>query len=93
MNNSEKLDKKTHIRRCHICGTVNENQNEFVKKCDSCGKSLVPFLFFDDKNDFDPALRAKASRIDLDNDRLKSGSLYDHLKSQYPPLWGITVYW
>lgn len=93
MKNNKNLDKKIHIRRCHICGTVNEKKNDSVKKCHSCGKVLAPFMFFDDKIDFDPALKVEHKTLDLDNMRLKSGSYYEHMKSQYPPLWGLTVYW
>ena len=93
MSNNKNFDNKIHIRRCHICGKVNEKKNSFVKKCSGCGKALAPFMFFDDKTDFDPACRVTSGLIDLDNVRLKSGSLYDHMKTQYPPLWGITVYW
>ncbi|OFZ29015.1 MAG: hypothetical protein A2622_13050 [Bdellovibrionales bacterium RIFCSPHIGHO2_01_FULL_40_29] len=84
---------KIHIRRCHVCSTVNEQENDFVTKCDGCGKSLAPFMFFDERNEFDPSCRVTAGNMNIDEVRLKSGSLYDHMKSQYPPLWGITVYW
>ena len=93
MKNSQNLNKKIHIRRCHICGNVNEKKKDFVTKCTSCGKVLAPFMFFDDKNDFDPANKITIKTIDLDNARHKAGSLYEHLKSQYPPLRGLTVYW
>ena len=93
MKNGQNLNNKIHIRRCHICGNVNEKKKVFVKKCNACGKVLAPFMFFDDKFDFDPAKKQDTSKIDLDSPRHKTGSLYEHLKSQYPPLWGLTVYW
>ena len=93
MKNSQNLNNKIHIRRCHVCGNVNQKKKDFVKKCTSCGKALAPFMFFDEKNDFDPTFKVDAKTIDLDDVRLKSGSLYEHMKTQYPPLWGITVYW
>ncbi len=93
MNNNENFDKKLYIRRCHICGSVTEKDSGCVKKCESCGKALAPFMFFDEKNDFDPIFKIEAKTIDLEDLRLKSGSLYEHMKTQYPPLRGITVYW
>lgn len=84
---------KIHIRRCHICSTVNEQLGSPVKKCDGCGKFLAPFMFFDERNELDPVLKISVDNMNIDDARLKSGSLYEHLKSQYPPLWGITVYW
>ena len=85
--------KKIHIRRCHICSTVNEQKGDPVKKCTGCGKCLAPFIFFDERNELDPTAMPPPSNTNIDELRLKSGTLYEHMKSQYPPLWGITVYW
>ena len=40
--------KVSHIRRCHVCGTVNESENSAVHKCGSCGKHLATFYYFDE---------------------------------------------
>ncbi len=84
---------KIHIRRCHVCSTVNEQVKDPVTKCNGCGKHLVPFMFFDERSEFDPNIQALNLNMNIDEVRPKSGSLYEHMKSQYPPLWGITVYW
>lgn len=43
-------DKDTlfHVRRCHICGTVNELENQAVRQCRCCGKHLAPFYYYDE---------------------------------------------
>ena len=89
INNKSKI----HIRRCHVCSSVNEQVDKPVIKCTGCGKSLAPFMFFDERHEFDPSLQVYLGNVNVDEVRLKSGSLYEHMKSQYPPLWGITVYW
>ena len=38
----------THIRRCHICGGINESPETVVTKCDHCGKTMAPFYFFNE---------------------------------------------
>lgn len=38
----------THIRRCHVCGTVNESEGSAVQKCSDCGKHLAPFYYFEE---------------------------------------------
>jgi hypothetical protein len=40
--------QKLHIRRCHLCGGISENEGSAVTKCGHCGKSMAPFYFFDD---------------------------------------------
>ncbi len=85
--------RKIHVRRCHVCSAVNEHIGSPVIKCDGCGKFLAPFMFFDERNDLDPRKNVPAENMNIDEVRLKAGTLYEDLKSQYPPLWGITVYW
>lgn len=79
-------DKAIHIRRCHVCGHTEEVENELVSHCSSCGKILVPFLFFNEK------AALGLDKIDSRH-RPKSNDWRQRLKTQYPPLWGITVYW
>ncbi|MFZ3229760.1 MAG: hypothetical protein WA160_06120 [Pseudobdellovibrio sp.] len=83
---------KIHIRRCHICHTVNEQKDSLVDKCTGCGKTLAPFMFFDEK--------AELGLTEVDSNeahetrmRLKSGNWGESLSSRYPPIWGLAVYW
>ena len=58
MNRTRKLKLKSksaasvsqcvHIRRCHVCGGMNESPETVVTKCDHCGKSMAPFYFFNE---------------------------------------------
>ncbi|MBC7742904.1 MAG: hypothetical protein H7061_11955 [Bdellovibrionaceae bacterium] len=79
-------EKAIHIRRCHLCGSINEIEAAVVIKCHSCGKHFAPFLFFDEK---------AAMGIEVDHPEVRSlGADWQHLlKNQYPPLWGLAVYW
>lgn len=87
-----KQEVKIHIRRCHICQTVNEMTNNLVDKCTGCGKTLAPFMFFDEKAELG---LTPINAIDAHEDRMrqKSGNWGDSLSSKYPPLWGLAVYW
>lgn len=38
--------KVSHIRCCHVCGTVNQAVDSAIRKCCQCGKHLAPFYFF-----------------------------------------------
>ena len=72
------MDNKTshdqyvlHIRRCHICSSVTEIENNKIDRCSSCGKYLAPFVFCNEPSDM-------------------VGQL---LKPDYPPIYGISLYW
>ena len=75
-----KVMKVSHIRRCHVCGTVNEAEGSAINKCGQCGKYLAPFYFFDE------------NRLDgiADNglhlSEIKNATLTH-------PIWGISTYW
>lgn len=79
-----------HFRRCHICSTINEQSEKLVDHCSSCGKAFAPFVFFDEKKALGitdlspehPAKKASSYKIT----RLAT-------ESNYPPIWGLTVYW
>lgn len=77
---SESPKKVTHIRRCHICGTVNEAESSAVHFCHSCGKHLAPFYYFDE---------SKLDGIEVD----KLFSSKNKKAKSYRPLWGISCYW
>ena len=87
------LEASLHVRRCHICGNVNETELALVDKCGQCGKYFAPFVFFDEKAALGLSDKPQADVAAIMNNRLKSNEGQHQLKSQYPPLWGITVYW
>lgn len=37
-----------HIRRCHVCGATHSLENQKIKQCKVCGKSLPSALFYDE---------------------------------------------
>ena len=84
-----------HIRRCHICGCVNEEAQSQVLKCNQCGKYFAPFVFFDENLIQDYAVhKNQLNQIKLDNDMTpKKSSKESILAECYPPLWGFTSYW
>ena len=89
----KKLDASVHVRRCHICGAVNEIENALVDQCGQCGKFFAPFVFFDEKGALGIDFKVKDDSSSIVNNRLKSNEWHKEIKTQYPPLWGITVYW
>ena len=39
------MGQQIYIRRCHICGGVNEAPTTSIDKCQHCQKHLAPFYF------------------------------------------------
>jgi hypothetical protein len=84
MGRKEFVAAKVHVRRCHVCGEVNEAENSLVSECKFCGKHLPSFSFFDEslamglKTPEQAASEYKSSALPL---------------REYPPLTGVTVYW
>lgn len=37
--------KKLLIKKCHVCGHINESQSE-LEKCDKCNKGFLPLNYF-----------------------------------------------
>ncbi len=78
------MGRKVHVRRCHICGEVNEADGHLVEECSHCGKKLPAFFYFDEslamglKTPEQAASEYKSSALPL---------------REYPPLMGISVYW
>ncbi len=72
-----------NIRRCHICDTVTESQNGEVDRCQGCNKSLTPFFFCESVYTSEIKELSKAIFT----------SKNSGLKSIYPPLLGIALYW
>lgn len=87
------LESPLHIRRCHVCGAVNETESALVDKCHQCGKFFAPFVFFDEKAALGLVEPAKDDAASVVTNRLRSNDWHHRIKTQYPPLWGITVYW
>jgi hypothetical protein len=76
-----------HIRRCHICNKTSESEQGKIERCESCGKYLAPFVFCSDPSD----------SVEL-NPRTESATYASpnpgsFLKSEYPPIYGISLYW
>lgn len=46
MNTLEQdTNKKIIIKKCHVCGKINESHQE-VQKCGGCAKSFLPLNYF-----------------------------------------------
>ncbi|MGE0634379.1 MAG: hypothetical protein AB7O96_18330 [Pseudobdellovibrionaceae bacterium] len=73
--------KVIHIRRCHVCGEVNESEHGTVHKCENCGKHLAPFYYFDE---------SKCIPLGDALDSEKSEAKQD---SYYNPIWGLSAFW
>lgn len=65
-----------HYRRCHVCGAVTEREVK-IERCDTCGKSVVPFFFFDD------------TKVPPPEDR----QLKKRFEGEMRPVLGLTAYW
>lgn len=78
------MGSKVHVRRCHVCGEVNEAKGELVHDCGHCGKHLAPFYYFNEKRAMNLISQEEADK------EYKSSAL--PLKD-YPLLWGLSVYW
>ena len=75
---------KTHLRRCHVCGSVTECSGNLVNKCGECGKHLPSYYYFDE------LLAMGLKTIEEAAGEYRSSAL--PLK-EYPPLTGLSVYW
>ena len=72
------MKKPIHYRRCHLCGTLNQQTERKVESCSCCGKHLCQFFYFDDRLTgvhCDTALRPL------------------QLAGEFSPIKGLTVYW
>lgn len=77
---SPQILKVSHVRRCHVCGTVNEAEGSVIVKCSKCRKHLAPFYFFDE------------SKLEGVSD---NGLLMSEVKTSQTtvPIWGLSMYW
>lgn len=78
------MASKVHVRRCHVCGEISEAQGRLVSACQNCGKHLAPFYYF---NELQAMNLISAEEADKE---YKSSALPHR---EYPPLWGLSVYW
>jgi len=79
-----------HFRRCHLCGVLNEKSDQLVDRCSSCRKAFAPFVFFDEKK----ALGISDDSLDSPAKKASSYKITRlATESNYPPIWGLTVYW
>lgn len=70
----------THIRRCHVCGAVNESENAAIHKCSHCGKHLAPFYYFDE------------SKLEGLEEAAPHLSVWKKAQN-FNPIWGLSTYW
>ncbi len=77
-------DDNTHIhfRRCHICGHLTDQELGLVETCSGCGKVLAPMFYFDER-------RALGLKSEIDIERMTTSLP----RQEYPPIFGLTVYW
>ncbi len=76
-----------HIRRCHICNKISESETQKIERCEACGKYLAPFMFCNDPSD-----NAETASVVQDRTRT-SQAPKSFLKTEYPPILGISLYW
>lgn len=75
-----------HIRRCHVCDHITESAQAHIEKCGSCGKGLVPYLFCKDVGVDELTSDFRSVNVD-------SNHISQILRSEYPPIFGISLYW
>lgn len=80
MSSDPKDNQVTHIRRCHVCGTVNESEGMAIRKCSDCGKHLAPFYYFDE---------SKLEGISVSGRHFSIWKNTDNVN----PIWGLSTYW
>ncbi|MBX2988951.1 MAG: hypothetical protein KF802_13765 [Bdellovibrionaceae bacterium] len=78
------MANKVHVRRCHVCGEITEAEGQLVEQCHHCGKHLSPFYYFNERLAMNLISPQEADK------EYKSSALP---LREYPPVWGLTVYW
>ncbi|USN48853.1 MAG: hypothetical protein H6626_07130 [Pseudobdellovibrionaceae bacterium] len=74
----ETIPFSVHFRRCHHCGTLNQNEADKVEKCQQCGRTLAAFHYFDER--LVPTVSDRHLRP-------------PQMKNHFTPIQGLTVYW
>ncbi|MFN8791546.1 MAG: hypothetical protein ACK5Y2_08855 [Bdellovibrionales bacterium] len=75
---------RLHLRRCHLCGHVNEASGNLVQGCTSCGKALPPFYYFDE---------SRAAGLKTEEEAAQDYKSSALPWREYPPILGLTAYW
>jgi hypothetical protein len=81
--NQQLNENNLYIRRCHICDAVTESETQVVDRCGQCHKAFAPFVFCETA--YSHQLSELSAHV------FKTAHL--GLKSVYPPLMGIALYW
>lgn len=72
------MDKKQLFRLCHLCGELNESENNEVLKCGKCGKAFLPVNYFEK----------------MRNRAIMAGQLSEQMPEfPMNPLNGLLVFW
>lgn len=82
----------SHIRRCHICGEVNESEGAAVHKCGHCGKHLAPFYYFDESKLEGLTERGPYLSTWKNGVAKPEGELF-MVGETFNPIWGLSTYW
>jgi hypothetical protein len=79
------MSSRQHLRRCHVCGYVNQVKNGTVEKCEHCNKAFSKFYFFEESN---------VEGI-TENGGIKMRSWSESLRrsQDFQPIWGLTAFW
>ena len=74
------MNQPLFVRRCHVCGELNESPHD-ITKCLSCQKSLLPFYYFD-----------KRKISEMSDNQVRPPEDRDH-ETGYGPIRGLTAFW
>lgn len=73
------MERKQHIRLCHVCGHLNEGEGEVeIRRCVKCTKAFLPVDYFE-------KMRKRA---------IASGTATAEVpRNAFNPLNGLLVFW
>lgn len=75
------MSQSLFVRRCHVCGDLNES-TEDILKCNQCQKPLLPFFYFD-----------KKKIAEYSDNQARPEEIYGAESKSYGPIRGLTAYW
>ena len=80
------IETSFHVRRCHVCGAVNELENQSIRQCRNCGKHLAPFYYYDE---------SEIKGIEANGLCFSVIKAYDPATQieTFKPLIGLSTYW
>jgi hypothetical protein len=85
------MNQPLHVRRCHVCGKVTESCDD-IAKCLFCGKSLLPFYYFDKRKIIDYADN-EVRPNDPKPDPIRDTRFTPGQTEGFGPIRGLTAYW